>query len=159
MRSCIKLYKREGRRFVPMQIEDRTGMFYQKDSTFTHNKDENTIGLCILSTIEHDVVMSLCDVENRLLTRKDVLRIQGTASFNKIPTTSEMFIALHEYRESLNIKAYRSYWCKNDRFCNENMFAASTGLWGGVCLSAAPYAAFIAGLRPVMRFKRFLYPL
>lgn len=154
----MKLYKREGRKFVPLQIENRTGMFYQKDYTFAHDKDENTIGVCILSTIEHDVVMSLYDAENRLLTRRDALRTQGIIPFDEIPTTSEMFIALQEHRKSLNIELYHPYWCKNDRFCNENMFAALTGSHGNTSCDPASSAYFVAGLRPVVRFKRFLYP-
>ena len=154
----MKLYKREGRKFVPMQIEDRTGMFYQKDYTFAHHKDENTIGVCILSTIDHEVVMSLYDAENCLLTRRDALRTQGTIPFDEIPTASEMFIALHEYRESLDIKLNRPYWFKNDRFCDENMSAATAYDAGYADNYPAPRTPYAAGLRLVKRFKRFLVP-
>ena len=154
----MKLYKREGRKFVPMQIEDRTGMFYQKDYTFTHHKDENTIGVCILSTIDHEVVMSLCDAGNRLFTRIGALKTQGIIPFDEIPTTSEMFIALHEYRESLDIETSHPYWCKNDRFCNENMFTAYAGRDGFACFNPASYTYSVGSLRLVKRFKRFLVP-
>lgn len=44
----MKLYKRDGRRFV--EIQNVTGMFYQKDGTFQEKRDENSIGICVLQT-------------------------------------------------------------------------------------------------------------
>jgi len=44
----MKVYKREGRRFV--QIQDVTGMYLQKDKTFQKERDENSIGRCVLQT-------------------------------------------------------------------------------------------------------------
>lgn len=46
--KIMKLYKRDGRRFV--EIQDVTGMFYQKDGTFQEKRDENSIGICVLQT-------------------------------------------------------------------------------------------------------------
>ncbi|WP_279148464.1 hypothetical protein [Segatella bryantii] len=154
----MKLYKREGRRFVPMQIEDRTGMFYQKDRTFARYKDENTIGVCILSTIEHDVVMSLYDSGEFNLTKDKVKsklqKMQGITLLNEMPTTSEMFIALHKHQKSLNIDTYRKYWCKNDRFDVENIFFAVLYDHRNAHIYVASRID-VAEIRPVMRIKHF----
>ena len=46
----MKLYKREGRRFV--EIQNAVGMYYQKDGTFQKERNENSIGVCVIQTYD-----------------------------------------------------------------------------------------------------------
>jgi len=93
-----KLYKRDGRRFV--QIEDHLGMFYQEDRTFTKEKTEKSIGLCIISDFKKDVVMEL---EDKLCT-------YSKTDANNIPYQIELLSAL-AFNKILKLSSYRDYFC------------------------------------------------
>lgn len=41
----MKLYKRDGRRFV--EVPDRRGMYYNNDGTFSKERKVNSIGFCV----------------------------------------------------------------------------------------------------------------
>lgn len=56
-----KLYKREGRRFV--EVPDYTGMYYNKDGTFSKECTSNSIAKCVLQTPTYRLVHAL-DVIN-----------------------------------------------------------------------------------------------
>lgn len=93
-----KLYERDGRRFV--QIEDHLGMFYQEDGTFTKEKTEKSVGLCIISDFKKDVVMEL---EDKLYTCDET-------NANNIPYQVE-FLAALAFRDILKLSSYKNYFC------------------------------------------------
>lgn len=97
-----KLYKRDGRRFV--QIEDHLGMFYQEDGTFTKEKTEKSVGLCIISDFKKDVVMEL---EDKRCTYDET-------DANNIPYQIEFLTAL-AFNKILKLLSCMDYFCMLSR--------------------------------------------
>lgn len=52
-----KLYKRDGRRFI--EVPDCTGMYYNKDGTFSKECTPNSIAKCVLQTPTYRLVHAL----------------------------------------------------------------------------------------------------
>lgn len=94
----MKLYKREGRRFVACELVDNTGKYYQSDGTFSDYKTEASIGLCISSSVTEDIIMYLKD---------------GEFELGVIPTSTIMLKALIEFRQKLNLSHRTYYKCIN----------------------------------------------
>ena len=63
-----KLYFREGRRFV--QIQDCTGMYYNRDGSFSKEKTNTSIGLCVLQTPTKRIIYQLNDNPPRMSYEK-----------------------------------------------------------------------------------------
>ena len=83
----MKIYKRDGKRFVKMQ--DYTGMYLQNDWSFAETCNENSIGICVLQTTTFAKVALF--VEHRSTW-------ENCKSFCKsiqahMPTREELFIA------------------------------------------------------------------
>ena len=57
-----KLYKREGRRFV--EVSDCTGMYYNKDGTFSKERTPNSVAKCVLQTPTYRLVHALGLIPN-----------------------------------------------------------------------------------------------
>lgn len=98
----MKLYKREGRKFVACELIDNTGKYYQLDGTFSNCKTEESVGLCISSSVTEDIIMYLKDGEFKL---------------GAIPTSTIMIIALLEFRQKLNLSSYTTYNCIDSVTC------------------------------------------
>lgn len=150
----MKLYKREGRSFVAINLEDNAGKYYQKDGSFTDHKDDNSIGFCIISSIKEDVIISLTDIGTDGCTftfseaKKALLNTNSV--FTEIPKIHEIIIALTKYKSQCNIKSYHDYWCEN--MASATRAAGATG-FGYAYSHAASLAYCVAGLRPVLRLK------
>ena len=134
----MKLYKREGRRFVACELVDNTGKYYQPDGTFSNYQTEASIGLCISSSVTEDIVMYLKDGEFEL----------GT-----IPTSTIMLKALLEFRQKLNLPYYTYYKCidpVNSAAC------AAIARYGGVASrNAALYSSCVAALtRQIIKVRK-----
>ena len=150
----MKLYKREGRRFVAINLEDNAGKYYQKDGSFTDLKDDNSIGFCIISSIKEDVIISLTDIgtEGRTFTFSEAKKalLYTSSVFTEIPKIHEIMIPLTKYKSQCNIKNYHEYWCED---MASAACAARAGYYGIADTYAASGAWYVAGLRPVLRLK------
>jgi hypothetical protein len=134
----MKLYKREGRRFVACELIDNIGKYYQLDGTFSDYKTEASIGLCISSSVTEDIVMYLKDGEFKL----------GT-----IPTSIIMLKALLEFRQELNLSYYTYYKCINP--VNSAAHAAYAYASGLAYYGAASGAYFVAALtRQIIKVRK-----
>lgn len=134
----MKLYKREGRRFVACELVDNTGKYYQSDGTFYDYKTEASIGLCISSSVTEDIIMYLKD---------------GEFELGAIPTSTIMLKALIEFRQKLNLSFYTDYKCVDS--VTSATFAAFTyggGLAGHDPASAATYVA--ARTRQIIKIRK-----
>ena len=118
----MKLYKREGRRFVACKLIDNTGKYYQLDGTFSDYKTEESIGLCISSSVTEDIVMYLKDGESKFL--------------GVIPTSTIMLKALLEYSQELNLSYYRYYKCISpSNYTTHTIYAYCDGRMAGIAAS------------------------
>jgi len=134
----MKLYKREGRRFVACELVDNTGKYYQSDGTFSDYKTEASIGLCILSSVTEDIVMYLKD---------------GEFELGIIPTSTIMIKALLEFRQKLNLSYYTYYKCIHP--VNSATGAAYAYNYGGARLLPASGAACVAALtRQIIKVRK-----
>ena len=100
----MKLYKRDGRRFV--EIENHEGLYRQQDGTYQETRDENSIGLCIISRDGVDAVMALKD---------EVVTLEEAKNMEQyLPTYEEMLKAITSYSKQLSINHHygRRYWIK-----------------------------------------------
>lgn len=122
----MKLYKREGRRFVACEPVNNTGKYYQSDGTFSDYKTEASIGLCISSSVTEDIVMYLKDGE-----------FEGT-----IPTSTIMLKALLEFRHELSLFPYTYYRCIDP--VNSGSYAANADNRGIARAYAASHADYVA---------------
>lgn len=122
----MKLYKREGRKFVAYELADNTGKYYQLDGTFSADKTEASIGLCISSSVTEDIIMYLKDGE-----------FEGT-----IPAPTIMLKALLEFKQELNLFSYVYYKCIHPvASATIATFALNYGYAYG---STASYAYYVA---------------
>ena len=146
-----KLYKREGRRFVQVDIPticDNSGKYYQKDGTFSSVRTEDSIGLCIMSTPSEHVVMHLKTVCKGTF---DVIEHMASKTFNntgEIPQLYELMIALIKFRILLNIDYWENIWAINPKTI---VFADVYDL---AHHNPALRASCIAGLRPIKRIPQ-----
>ena len=85
-----------------MNRKNHLGKYYQKNGRFQTKKDKNSIGLCIISDYEEDVIMSF---EEKTIDRKDI-------NEESLPSYLEMTIALGKFGENLNISRYEFYWIR-----------------------------------------------
>lgn len=150
----MKLYKREGRRFVAINLEDNAGKYYQKDGSFTDHKDDNSIGFCIISSIKEDVIISLTDIgtDGRTFTFSEAKKalLNTSSIFTEIPKIHEIIIVLTKYKSQCNVKNYHDYWCEN---MASAPYAADAVSYGYASYDPASRASYVAGLRPVLRLK------
>lgn len=134
----MKLYKREGRRFVACELVDNTGKYYQLDGTFSNCKTEESVGLCILSTVSEDIVIYLKDGEFKL---------------GVIPTAAIMLKALLEFRQELNLSSYTFYVCTNP--AGDSTLIASAGDNGYVDYYTASYVyRFDTHIRQIIKVRK-----
>lgn len=126
--KTMKLYKREGRRFVVCELSDNTGKYYQSDGTFSDYETEASIGLCVSSSVTEDIIMYLKDGE-----------FEGV-----IPTSTIMFKALLEFKQKLNLSYYTDYKCIHP--VNSAAYAAYAGNRGIAGYDAASTAIYVAAL-------------
>lgn len=112
-----KYYKREGRRFVPVELPqtlkiatNNVGKYYQNDGTFAAERNKDSIGFCILSSPTQHVVMALTDCDGIGTHSKAVKKVKN--HFNgkgRIPTIDEMLEAFTNFWKQLNLKNYVYY--------------------------------------------------
>lgn len=106
-----RLYKREGRRFVPSEIQNNLGKYYDPINGFTTEKTDASVGLCIISDFEKDVIMELKDKDEILTENK------------RLPTTSELLLAFDKYQKELNLEKYKYYPVDNNMFTDKLGYA------------------------------------
>lgn len=134
----MKLYKREGRRFVAYELADNTEKYYQSDGTFSDCKTEESIGLCISSSVTEDIVMYLKD---------------GEFKSGVIPTSAIMFKALLEFRQELNLLLDTYYECIDP--ITSATLAAFAYDPGTISHNAASYAYFTpAHTRQIIKVRK-----
>ena len=100
----MKLYKRDGRRFV--EIENHEGLYRQQDGTYQEKRDENSIGLCIISRDGIDAVMAL---------KEEVVTLEEAKNMEQyLPTYEEMLKAITSYSKQLSMRHLwqKRYWIK-----------------------------------------------
>lgn len=105
----MKLYKRDGRRFV--EIQDVTGMFYQKDGTFQEKRDENSIGICMLQT---------CKVRKVALFKRYLgswwqCKVDCRSQGGYMPSIGDMFL-LKPYAKHFTLHGW--FWTSDERGWN-----------------------------------------
>lgn len=134
----MKLYKREGRRFVACELIDNTGKYYQSDGTFSDYKTEASIGLCISSSVTEDIVMYLKD---------------GEFETGVIPTSTIMIKALLEFRQELNLSSYVYYKCINP--ADSTSYAAFAHYTGYACNFTASLAYWVdVNIRQIIKVRK-----
>lgn len=121
----MKLYKREGRRFV--EIQDVTGMYLQNNGTYTRNYNEYCVGVCVQQTSEiRKVALFLKMFGNWDECKRfcesalPVWRVVGSCmalDYNKsiqlhMPTRTEMYMAFPYLKDLIKKQHIKegSYW-------------------------------------------------
>ena len=100
-----KLYRREGRRFVPIDPQipkpfvNNVGKYYQEDGSFVDQCTPKSIGLCILSNENEHIIMTL----------KGEYVDNYKSYIKRLPTIDEMFIAFFKFKKELNLKEFEDY--------------------------------------------------
>lgn len=89
-----KLYVREGRRFVQAKDEDKRGMYFNADDTFTPQSKWDTIGVCVSQTPDYYVIICIWTLRS----------LYSSESLNYINIATEMF-GEGRYSELTNIAA------------------------------------------------------
>lgn len=150
----MKIYKREGRRFVQTTISqpvDNAGKYYQKDGTFSDIRTEESIGLCIVSYATHHVVMWLDEI-NGSFTHKEAIKVAKNYFNGKgeVPQLDDLLRAIVCYREKLNFTKWRDYRA----ILASNHFAAYASSCGFANGYATSYAAADGALRPIVNIKQ-----
>lgn len=102
----MKLYKRDGRRFV--EVQNATGMFFQKDGSFTRTRNKDTIGVCVLQTASVRKVALLEPLYGMWHCCDAVCRLKGA----HMPSRAEMFLALNFFEDGLFPPNH--YWTKDE---------------------------------------------
>ena len=150
----MKYYKREGRRFVQINVSrpvNNAGMYYNSNGTFTLEPTDKTIGLCIVSYAHEHVVMSIktlihnCAYEHAKEVVESAFDGKG-----EIPQVQEMLTALALYKNQLQLKSYKIYWC-NINYATHAARALGAGF---ASYHPASAAAFVAALRPIVRIPQ-----
>lgn len=150
-----KLYKREGRRFVQVDIPticDNSGKYYQKDGTFSWVRTEDSIGLCIMSTPKEHVVMHLKSICRGTF---DVIEHMASKTFNntgELPQLHEAIIALIKFRTKLNINIWEYIWAINQTTAKPTIVAANQ--FGHIDAVPIFNTSCIAGLRQIKRIPQ-----
>ncbi len=83
---------------------DHEGMYYQQDSTFQKEKDDKSVGFCIISNYKEDIIMSLIGepIEYEDLDKSD------------LPLYLELIVAFNKFKEELDLHFLNSYWIRTD---------------------------------------------
>lgn len=115
----MKLYKRDGRRFV--EVQDVTGMFFQKDGSFTKTKNEDTIGVCVLQTASVRKVVLLETIYGTWHCCDAICRLKGA----HMPSRAEMYLTLNFFKNKL--LPPKRYWTKDN--------CKSIGTWAAWIMS------------------------
>lgn len=148
----MKVYKREGRRFVQTTIPqpvDNAGKYYQKDGTFGDIRTKESIGLCIVSYATHHVVMWLDEV-NGIFTPREAIK-EAKNYFNgkgEVPQLNDLLKALICYRKELNFTEWKSYRA------SIASLAAVTYDYGYGSYATVSGAHFAVALRPIVNIKQ-----
>lgn len=156
-----QLYKREGRRFIKTDssqiIVNNVGKYYQPDGTFTAERTEHSIGICILSYATEHVVMFLEDVifsekDERVYTYQQALEKIKTLPIQNIelPQVAEMLTALMYFKDLLTLHDRINYRCLK----GSASYATHAGYGGYSAFSAPSDAPYVAEFRPVIRVKQ-----
>lgn len=87
-----------------MSRKNHLGKYYQKNGRFQIKRDKNSMGLCIISDYEKDIVMSL---EEKMINYRDIDK-------ESLPSYLEMITAITKFKEDLNLSFYRFYWVNSD---------------------------------------------
>lgn len=112
-----KYYKREGRRFVQVELPqsptittNNAGKYYQSDGTFVNKRTKDSIGLCIISLNTGHVVMALKDCAGKYTHNEAVEEVKK--HFNgkgEIPDVNEILEAIISYKKELGLEYYTDY--------------------------------------------------
>ena len=109
----MKYYIRDGRRFV--QIKSLKGMFYNNNGTFTENRTNKSIGICVHDDFEEIIIASLSVAENPV--RYDVAESACKAAFpfvqGHMPSRKELYMSM-EYKQHINTD-YHILWTSDSR--------------------------------------------
>lgn len=103
-------YVRDGRRFVKAnspQVVDQSGKYYQTDGTFSSEKNKNSIGFCIQTTIiGHDVM--LLKPYNATTSNANSFLERGW----RIPTSWELDLAFRLWKDQISLLRGKNYICR-----------------------------------------------
>lgn len=121
-----KMYKREGRRFVA--IQDVTGMYLQEDGTFQSEKNNESIGICVLQTMSIRKVALLfpfIGTWDKCATycKKEWVEVHTRDSRilkypTHMPTRQEMYL-VQPFIENKKLPE-RIYWTSEESCCSSN---------------------------------------
>lgn len=161
-----KYYKREGRRFVPVELPqtltiatNNVGKYYQSDGTFAAERNKDSIGFCILSSPTQHVVMALKDCESWYDYDEAVKEVKNHFDGKgRIPTTDEMLRAFTNFWKELGLKNCVYYRAVRFRDNNIGKRAVVRCAILYNALSATTihngFADFRTNLRPVVIIKQ-----
>lgn len=103
----MKIYRREGRRFV--QIPSNLRKYLDKNGSFTVEKTQTSIGYCVLETEEHSIVCALGPLPKDVNWHDAV--IYAWNEFNRcgyLPSRAELLMAVDMHPEFF--KEIRASW-------------------------------------------------
>ena len=108
-----------------MNRKDHLGKYYQKNGRFQTKRDKNSIGLCIISDYEKDVIMSF---EEEQIDHKDIDK-------ENLPSYLEMITAFSKFKTDLDLSFYKSYWIYLDFIMTSRAYYYASADGGIGCLS------------------------
>lgn len=149
-----KYYKREGRRFVQVDLSqsvDNAGKYYQQDGTFVSERTKDSIGLCIISYATHHVVMYLNEINGGFTHSEALVAAKNYFSGKgELPQVNELLTALIYYKEKLGLVT----WCDYRALNVSASYAARVDHDGYANTYAALATSYITALRPIVRVKQ-----
>ena len=107
-------YIREGRRFIKADVPsvvDYRGMYYNVDGTFSKERTNDSIGVCIIQTPTEAIV---CSLKEWTLSRNEVKNLLKEHITWRLGEQEERHIAIKYYRQILNLQRgveYRINFC------------------------------------------------
>lgn len=150
----MKYYKREGRRFVQINVPqpvNNAGTYYNSNGTFTLEPTDKTIGFCIVSYAHEHVVMSIKTlIHDCVYEYAEEVVDSAFDGKGEIPELQEMLIALILYKSQLQLNSYEDYWCRIDI----TPYAAIARAHGRVHAITASIDRYVAALRPIIRIPQ-----
>lgn len=103
----MKLYKRDGRRFV--EVQDVTGMFFQKDGSFARTRNKDTIGICVLQTASIRKVVLFEKAHGNWDRCNAICCLKG----GHMPSRAEMYLFL-DFIRRFGLPPNDYYWTKEE---------------------------------------------
>ena len=103
-------YVREGRRFVKTDVPsviDHRGEYYNTDGSFSKEKRNDSVGVCIIQNPTECIICGLCEYEN--VSPDTVLSLLRILPDWRLGEQEEMHDAVKFYGEKLNLIKSKHY--------------------------------------------------